>query len=161
MLSFYDYVGIALGFIVFIFFFMFAVVVRKKILLFIFVMFLALLTPFLTPFAIKYVMNEYVKKSKLEITLNKRLKFVDAIMIEGNITNVGIMPYKKCQVEAKYWVKGSNIITEYANRFKPYKIEKRIFSKFLDTNESFEFEILVENFKLKDGYSYLYSAECW
>lgn len=160
-LSLYDYIGFAVGFILFILFFMIAIVVRKRIAAFLFFLFMALAVPFATPFGIKYTMNNYIKTTKISITTNKRLKFVDAILLEGNITNTGMMHYKKCQVRVKYSLKGANELKTMVNSLKPFRVEKIMVEEPIAIGGSASFKMLVENFPRESGYNDTVVAECW
>lgn len=155
----YDYIGFGVAFVVFIFFFILALFFRKNIVLFFLILIISLLVPLLSPFAIKEVMNRFVKSSTLEIVSNSRLKYDDVVVIDGVVTNNSIIDFRGCIVEVSFKDSNLSLIDRYIA--PPFLVKKESIESTLDRGSSTKFRIIIENFKRRDGYESSFNVECW
>lgn len=161
-LSIYEYAGFAVAFLLFLIFFFMAIAMRKKIgmmLLFLMISFVVL---GVSPIAIKYVVNTYMKKTEITLSTDKKLSYIDTVIIAGKLKNTGLMDYtKKCIVSAKLVAKSSNQLKQVTKEFKPLRKKEIILYDPLPVGKETQFKIIIDGFDYEKPFKSVVKAECW
>lgn len=149
-LTFYHY-GVA-GFlgVVFILFFILAVMLRKKPLVSaLFFLFSALMSG---PAMLGgYVLTEeYLRRVDVTEFNVKRLEFVKAFVITGSVKNSGKLPFKKTYIKVKFVKKDSRWWMQIKNFYTPVAEELFTIDETIGVGASSEFKFLADTTKLKN-----------
>ncbi len=100
---------------------------------------------------------------KTTITDQKFLKSSNALAVDFSITNTSKRDFKECKITAKIFkdkLEGDNLLTEYKNKFLPYRKKSREI-KELKSNQSQSQRISFEDFTYDNNYTIRLSSECF
>ncbi|WP_297442814.1 DUF2393 domain-containing protein [Sulfurimonas sp.] len=155
----YDYILFASAFALFILFIILAVLLRRKLGLALFFLLFGFATLVLGP-TIGYIeMHKYLFKNSTQVLSQKKLNFVEAIVVKGKITNESKFNFKKCKVTASVFKTSTNKLKNYVYKLKPLK-KMSIFEYDIPKGETKEFKIIVEPFSYARDYNLSLKASC-
>lgn len=161
-LSIYEYAGFAVAFLLFLVFFFMAIAMRKKLGMMLLFLLFSFMILGISPIAIKYVVNTYMKKTEITLTTDKKLSYIDTVIIAGKLKNTGLMNYtKKCIISAKLVARSSNQLKQVAKEFKPLQKKEIVLYDPLPVGKEINFKIIIDHFEYTKPFKSVVKAECW
>jgi len=155
----YDYILFGLSFILFILFIIFALLLRKKLIIALFFVILGFTTLVLGPTLGYIQMHKYLFKNSTKLISQKRLHFVQAVIVTGSITNESKFDFKECKISAEVYKVSKNRYKNYLFRLKPFQ-KMSILEKNLSKGQMREFRIIIEPFRYQKDYNISLGASC-
>ncbi|MDH4944515.1 DUF2393 domain-containing protein [Sulfurimonas sp. C5] len=136
-----------------------ALFMREKLKTAIFLVLLAFTIVVLGPSYGYIKLHEYIFKNKVEFLSQKKLNFVEAVVVKGKVTNISTRDFRECRVSAYVFKASSNKFKNYIYGLKPLQ-KMSIDIDGLLQNETKEFKIIVEPFKYEYNYNISLEADC-
>ncbi len=155
----YDYILFGLSFFLFILFVILALLLRKKLGLALFFLLLGFTTLVLGPTLGYMQMHKYLFKNSTKLLSQKRLHFVQAVIVKGKITNESKFNFTECKITAEVYKVTKNKYKNYLFKLKPFQ-KMSILEQNLQKGETREFKIIVEPFTYKKDYNISLGASC-
>jgi len=155
----YDYILFGAVFALFIVFIIFALVVRKRLGLSIFLVLFSFSILFIAP-PIGYIeMHKYLFKNSTNLISQKKLLFTPAIVVKGSISNESKRDFQDCKIDIDIHKVGKNILKEYLYKFKLLAT-----TTFIETDikkgDTRYFKVIVEPFNYSKEYNITLGAKC-
>jgi hypothetical protein len=150
-LTIYDYIYFISVVVIFIVLILLVLLLRKKLTLALFLLLIAILDISLGPTLGFEFFHNYLYKNKITITKAKKLKFLEAVVIEGVLKNQSKFDFKECKILVDLTKDTHNKYKNFILKLKPLK-EKKITITNIKKNESKKFKILIEPFKYKKDF---------
>ena len=150
---------ILIFFVLFILFIILGLVLRKKVGLAVFLIFLGFLILILAP-TLGYVeMHKYLFKNTTTLISQKKLEFTEAIVVKGTVLNESKRHFNTCKITAKVHKLSKN---EYKNYLLQFKTIKRmsIIEKDIAKGTARDFKIIIEPFRYSKDYNITIGAKC-
>ncbi len=155
----YDYILFGSVFALFILFIVLGIVLRRKIALAIFLIFLAFIILFSGP-TIGYIkMHEYLFKNSVELMSQKKLNFTEAVVVKGKLTNESKKIFKSCKITASAHKVSKKKLKTFIYSFKSFK-KMSIIEGDIAVGQVREFKIIVEPFTYSKDYNISLEAKC-
>ena len=132
---------------------------RKRLTLALFVLLVAILEISLAPTIGFEYFHNYLFKNSITITKSKKLKFVEAVVIEGTIKNESKFDFKECLVSAYITKDKHNKLKNMILKLKPIK-KKTIKIKNIPKGADAKFKFLIEPFKYKKDFLVSVNGKC-
>jgi len=117
----WDYLLFGSAFILFIFFVILGIVLRKKLLLALLFIFLAFAILLLGPTLGYIKLHETLFKNSTNVLTQKRLQFMEAVVVKGSVTNESKKYFRECKITASVYSVSSNKYKNYLKKLKPFK----------------------------------------
>ncbi len=136
-----------------------ALVLRRKLKTAVFLVLLAFTIVIVGPSYGHIKLHQYLFKNKVELLEQKRLNFVEAVVVKGKITNISKRDFSRCSIVASAYKASSNKVKNYLYGLKPFQ-KMSITIDGLLQNESKEFKIIVEPFNYENNYNITLEADC-
>lgn len=155
----YDYILFGLSFVLFLLFIIFALVFRKKLIIALFFVLLGFATLILGPTLGYIEMHKYLFKNSTKLISQKRLHFVQAVIVKGSITNESKFDFKECKISAEVYKITKNKYKNYLLKLKPFQ-KMSILEHTLPKGQTREFRIIIEPFTYKKDYNISLGASC-
>lgn len=155
----YDYILFGSSFTLFILLIILAIVLRRKIGLAIFLILLSFSLLILGPTLGYIKMHEYLFKNSTELISQKRLEFIDAIVVKGTLSNESKKKFTACKITAKVHKVSKNALKDYLYQFKSIK-NMSIIRENIEVGRSIDFKIIVEPFTYSKEYNISLGAKC-
>jgi hypothetical protein len=155
----YDYILFSSAFALFILFIILAILLRDKIGLAIFLVLFGFATLLLAPTLGYIEMHKYLFKNSTELVSQKKLNFVEAIVVKGRIKNESKFNFKQCKITASVYKVGKNKLKNYVYRLKPLK-KMSIIEHDIPKGTTKEFKMFVEPFRYSRDYNLSLKASC-
>ena len=147
----YDYILFGSVFFLFVLFIILAIVLRRKTVL-------AIILIFLSTFG--YIkMHQILFKNSTKLISQKKLSFTPAVVVNGTITNESKLNFKSCKITASAYKFSKNAIKKHIYPLKPFK-KMSIIKENILKGETQEFKIIVEPFRYKKDYNISIKASC-
>lgn len=161
-LSIYEYAGFGIAFLLFLILFFAAIAMRKRIGMLLLFLMLSFVVLGVSPITIKYVVNTYMKKTEITLTTDKKLQYINTVIIAGKLKNTGMMDYKKrCIITAKLVAKSSNPLKQVTKELKPLRKKELVIDEWLAVGEETKFKIIIDDFDYQKPFMSIVKAECW
>ena len=154
-----DYVLFGSTFLFFILFVILGILVRRRALLATFFIFLAFMILLIVPTYGYIKMHEYLFKNSIVITTQKQLKFSDAIVLKGAITNESKKDFHSCKITASVYAVTSNKLKNYLKKLKPFK-KMSILEEDIGVAQTRTFKMIIEPFTYSKEYNISIGADC-
>ncbi len=155
----YDYILFGSVLALFVLFIVLAILLRRKLILAIFLVLLAFATFLLGP-TLGYVgLHKFLFKNHTELIEQRKLHFSQAVIVKGRLFNDANFDFKSCQVTASVFKVTSNKYKNYIYKLKPFE-KMSIVEKDIKKGQSREFKIIVEPFTYKRDYNISLEASC-
>lgn len=145
--------------VLFIFLIITALIMRNKLKTSIFLVLLAFTLIVLGPSYGYIKLHQYLFKNKVELLSQKKLSFVEAVVVKGKITNISKRDFSECQITASVSKASSNQLKNYLYELKPLQKMSISIDELLE-GETKEFKIIVEPFNYQYNYNISLEAEC-
>ena len=155
----YDYILFGSVLVLFVLFIVLAILLRRKMMLAIFLVLLAFATFLLGPTLGYIAMHKFLFKNHTELISQKKLHFSQAVVVKGKITNDSKFDFKACEIIASAYKVTPNKYKNYIYKLKPFQ-KMSIFEKDIKKGETREFKIIVEPFTYKRDYNISLEASC-
>ncbi|WP_457746012.1 DUF2393 domain-containing protein [Sulfurimonas sp.] len=155
----YDYILFASVLALFILLIVLAIVLRKKVGFSIFLVLVAFVLFVLGPTIGYLEMHKYLFKNSLELISQKKLSFVEAVVVKGRLTNESKRNFQECKITAGAYKVTKNKYKNYLYKLKPFK-KMSIVEKDIASGATVNFKIIVEPFRYKRDYNITLGASC-
>jgi hypothetical protein len=139
-----------------------AIVLRKRIVLAIFMFILGICILGGGPFLMDKMVDSVAKKTIVSDLTMKQLQFTDALVVHGKVTNLGKVDFKSCKIIVKNKKKSSNKYKQMIlNLSKPHsQYVMSLEGGGLTRAESRDFKFIVNGFKTDDTLKTEVEAVC-
>ncbi len=155
----YDYILFGSTFVLFLLLVVLAIVLRRKMGLAVFLVFIAFLVLIITPTFGYIEMHNYLFKNSIEMTSQKRLSFTEALIVKGTLKNESKFDFKSCKITAMAYKVTGNEYKDYILKLKPIK-KMSIVEEDIKKAQAIEFKIIVEPFTYSKDYNISVSGDC-
>lgn len=155
----YDYILFGVSFILFILFIILGIVLRKKILLAVFLILLAFVMLAVMPTLGRIEMHKFLFSNTTSLTSQKRLEFTDAIVVKGTLENSSKFNFSSCEITANVHKVSTNALKNYLFSFKTIK-KMSIIEYDIAKAQTRDFKIIVEPFTYSRDYNLTLKAKC-
>lgn len=155
----YDYILFGGVFVVFLLFIILAIIFRNKTGVAVFFFLLSLAVLFLAP-PLGYIqMHKLLFKKELKLTEQKKLHFLDAVVVKGVLSNTSKFDFSTCRVSASVFKTSKNFLRNYIYKFKPLQTTSTTIQD-IKQQQSADFKIIVEPFRYTGDYNVSLEADC-
>ncbi len=155
----YDYILFGSVFVLFILFIILAIILRKKVFLAVFLFLFSFLLLILGPTLGYIKMHEYLFKNSTTLLSQKKLEFVEAIVVKGSLSNESKFDFSSCVITAKVHKSSKNNLKKYLYQFKSIK-KMSILQEDIARGETINFKLIVEPFTYSKDYNISLGAKC-
>ena len=155
----YDYILFGTALFLFILFIILAILLRQRVAAALFFLLLSIAVLFLGPTVGYIEMHKYLFKNSVELKMQKRLKFSQALVVKGVVTNLSRHDFSSCKISANVFRVTANKYKNYIYRLKPF-VKMTIVEKDIPKAKSREFKIIVEPFTYSKEYNVSVEADC-
>ena len=155
----YDYIFFSSVFALFILLVVLAIILRKKIILAIFLLLFSFLVLTLGSRYGYIKIHENVFKNSTKLLSQKQLSFTPAVVVRGSISNESKVDFSTCKITASAYKVSSNIIKKYIYPLKPLR-KMSILQKNILKGQTQEFKIIIEPFHYTKEYNISIKASC-
>lgn len=160
-LTWYDYAGFVLAFILFILVMALAVLLRHRIKTALFLALLGLTLLVGGPIGAHEVIRQSLFKHTLEMGEAKKLIYTDSLLIEGIVHYIGPQIAKACKVSVTVHKQTGNYIKDLAYRIKPYKKSSTTIEQVLQPGQYYPLKLIIEPFDYNGAYTVDFSSGCF
>ena len=155
----YDYILFGAAFLLFLFFIIIAILLRKKIGLAIFFLLFGFIILFVGPTVGYGKLHKYLFASEVQMSSQKRLIFTPAIVVRGSLKNVSKFDFKECKIVANVHKKSKNKLRNFIYQFKNIKKMSMIVPD-IAKGQTRNFKLIIEPFTYKKSYDISLKASC-
>ncbi|MDF1884179.1 DUF2393 domain-containing protein [Sulfurimonas sp. SAG-AH-194-C21] len=155
----WDYLLFGSVFVLFLLFIILGIVLRKKIILAVLFILLGFSILLLGPTLGYIKLHETLFKNSTQVLSQKRLQFMEAVVVKGSLTNESNKYFQECKVTVSVYAVSSNKLKNYLKKLKPFK-KMSIIEKDITKSETREFKIIVEPFTYSKDYNISLGADC-
>ena len=155
----YDFILFGAVFASFLLLIILSIMLRKRVFIAIFFFLLSFSLLLLGPTLGYQKMHEYLFKNSTKLISEKRLEFVNAIVVKGTLTNESKFNFSSCLISAKVHKESKNELKRYLYQFKTIK-KMSILKENIKKGESVDFKIIVEPFTYSKDYNISLGARC-
>lgn len=155
----YDYLLFGGVFVFFLLFIILGIVLRKKIVLALLFIVLAFSTLILGPTLGYIKLHETLFKNSTKLLSQKKLHFMEAVVVKGSVSNESSRDFKECKITASAYSVTSNKFKNYLKKLKPFK-KMSIVEVNIAKSQTREFKIIVEPFYYTRDYNISLGADC-
>ena len=155
----YDYILFGASFGLFLLFIVLTILLRRKTFLATLFGVLSFSILILGP-TLGYVkLHEHLFKNTIKLTSQKRLEFIDAIVVKGTLSNESEFDFSSCKISANVHKQSKNPLKNYIYKFKTLK-KMSIIEDNVIKNQTIDFKIIVEPFTYAKDYNITLGAKC-
>ena len=155
----YDYILFGAAFTLFILFIILALVLRQRVGVAIFFVFLGFGILLSAPTLGYIELHKYLFKNSTKLISQKKLHFVDAIVVHGTVTNESKFAFDECRVVASVYRYTPNKLKNYIYKLKPLKRSTFVLYD-IPKGATKEFKMFVEPFRYSREYNLTLGADC-
>lgn len=155
----YDYILFGAAFVAFILLIILGLVLRKRMLLAIFLIILAFLILPLTPTVFYNLMHDYLFKNEVTLVSQKKLQFTNAIVVRGTLENQSNFDFYECKINAKVHKVSKNALKNYVWQLKSIK-NMSMLEYDIPKGETITFKMIIEPFTYSREYNLTIRAKC-
>lgn len=127
----------------------------------IFIIFVVLIIFCAGPFVLKYYLNTTIRKNETIITNSKQLTYSNTFILQGEIRNLSQKVFSTCRVYIGFYKHSKSSFRQFFNELKPYYKNIHIINKPLDINQSADFRVVFDNFRLPNDINITAVSECY
>jgi len=154
-----DYLLFGASFVLFIFFILIGILLRRRIILALFFILLGFLILLLGPTLGYIKMHKYLFKNSVTLTTQKKLTFTKAIVLKGSLKNESKRNFSSCKINASVYVVTSNKYKNYLKKLKPFQ-NTSIVLKDISVGQTKEFKMFIDPFTYSRDYNISIGADC-
>ncbi len=155
----WDYLLFGSVFVLFVLCVILGIVLRKKLVLALLFILLGFSILLFGPTLGYIKLHETLYKNSTKVLSQKRLQFMEAVVVKGSLTNESTKYFKECKITASAYAVTSNKLKNYLKKLKPFK-KMSIVEKDIQKSETREFKIIVEPFRYNKDYNISIGADC-
>ncbi len=155
----YDYILFGSVFLIFILLIVLSILLRRKVILSIFLLLLSFVLLILGPTLGYIKMHQYLYKNSVELLSQKKLHFTKAVVVKGVLTNESKFDFIECKITASAYKVSGNAFKDYLFPFNPFK-KMSILEENIPKDETRAFKIIVEPFTYTKEYNISVAASC-
>jgi len=155
----YDYILFGSAFILFIFFVIVGILLRRRIFLAVLFVLLAFFTLTLLPTLGYVTMHDYLFKNSIKLQSQQKLSFTKAVVIKGSVMNESERDFSECKISASAYKVTKNKYKNYLLKFKPFQ-KASMFTPEIAKGESYDFKFFMEPFSYTKDYNISLGADC-
>ncbi|WP_428739147.1 DUF2393 domain-containing protein [Sulfurimonas sp.] len=144
---------------VFLFIIILAVLLRNRLKIAVFLVFLAFGVIIAGPTYGYVKMHKYLFKNSVELLEQKKLSFVEAVVVKGKVTNLSQRDFKECKITASVYKMTANKYKNYIYQLKPFQKVSIVTGNILQ-GDTKEFKIIVEPFRYQKDYNISLEGDC-
>lgn len=159
-LHLYDYILFGVSGALFILILLLAIVLRKKVGFSLFLVLLAFIIVLAGPILGYNYIHATVYKTEIYELQIKKLEFSQALVIKGNLRNIGSQSFHICTISAKAYKGPTNILEEYVNPLKPFQKVSILKETPIEVNDSIDFKMMLEPFTYSNEYNISVKVDC-
>ena len=148
-LNLYHYGVTAFVTIVFLLFFVLAIMLRKRLILSAMLFLLSFLLAGPSIVAANVFVEDQIRSVKITDVNVKRLRFVKAFVVTGTAKNDGKLPTKNLYIKVKFVKKSDSQLREFLNFYKPVNEQIFVVEQALNVGDSADFKILADTTRIK------------
>lgn len=156
----YDYILFGAVGAFFLLLLLLAIVLRKNIVTSLFLVLFALIVIVAGPIAGYKYIHATVYKAEISNLLIKKLEFTEALIIKGQLRNVGKQSYSRCIISADAYKGASNFFEELIYPLKPFQKVSILKEEDLNITQSLDFKLIMEPFTYSNEYNLSVKANC-
>ena len=116
---------------------------------------------FTAPIGIKIFLDKSVRKVEIQDKNSTLLNFSKALVVTGEIHNLGKIDMTKCYIKTKILKNTDNKYLNILYTLKPIRQRTTILDENLTKNSSKELKVVFKNFNYKKEYRVTLDAECY
>ncbi len=155
----YDYILFGSLFTVFILLTTIGIILRRRLALAIFLIFLSF-TILAVGSTFGYIkMHQFLYKNSISLLSQKQLTYTKAVVVYGVMKNISKFDFKSCKITASAYKVSGNSFKDYLFKFNPFKKMSILENDILKAQER-EFKIIVEPFTYSKDYNISLGASC-
>lgn len=155
----YDYILFAIIFLLFLLLLLFAVALRHKTTLAMFIFTLAILFLFIAPFIGYTQLDNFLYKRTCKLTQVKQLKFSPALLVQGTLTNKSNREFNKCTITANIYKVTHNAILNHLYALNPFQ-KMSIVQHNLMVKDARDIQMIIQPFYYKHDYNVSLTSVC-
>ena len=155
----YDYILFGSLFFLFILFLIIAILKHKNIVASLLWIVMAFLMISVAPIIGYKVLHYYLFKNSIELVNQKKLHFLDAIVVKAKLTNESKFDFKECKVIARVHKGSSNSLKNFIYQFRTIKQTSTI-EKDITSGKTRDIKLLIEPFSYQKKYQITLKAKC-
>ena len=155
----YDYILFGAILLIFILLIVFSLLLRKKIVVSIFLAIFAFIFLIAGPFIGYTIMHNELFKKQVTLVSQKKLEFTKAIVVYGKLKNLSFSDFESCLITATAYKSSSNKLKSYIYKFKPLQ-KISIMEEDIVMNNEIDFKIIVSPFTYSKDYNITLEASC-
>jgi len=155
----YDYILFGVSFTLFLLFIILAILLRNRFGIAVFSVLLGFAFLVLGPTVGYLELHKFLFKNTTQIISQKRLHFVDAILVRGTLRNESKFNFTECKVIATVYKSTSSRLKNYIYKIKPLKRSALILYN-IPQGTTKKFNLFVEPFRYSKEYNLTLGASC-
>lgn len=155
----YDYILFGSVFLLFILFFIITILLRKRIGLAIFFLFISFGVLIFGSTLGYMQMHKFLFKNKTVLLSQKKLTFTKAVVVKGSITNESKFYFDSCKIIASAYKVSGNPVKDFLFPFNPFK-KMSIIKEDIAKGETRKFKIIIEPFTYSKDYNISLESKC-
>jgi len=157
-----DYIAFAwLILLFFIALFMAILLAKKHPILAIFILFFDLILLVAGPFAIKMILDSYLRQTHIELTTTQQLIYSDTLIIQGNLHHQGKIDFTQCSINAYLLPQDDGTLLSSMKTLKPLRQTSISLETPPAKGEHIFFELVWENIRLGEEQNLSVKGECY
>ena len=155
----YDYILFGVAFTLFLLFIILAILLRNRLGIAIFFVLFGFTSLVAGPTVGYIELHKYLFKNSTKLISQKKLNFVDAIVVHATLSNESKFNFTECKVIATVYKSTSNKLKNYIYKIKPLKRSALILHD-IPKGTTREFKLFVEPFRYSKEYNLTLGASC-
>jgi len=155
----YDYILFSTAFGLFLLFIILAIVLRRKLVLALFLIILSFAILLLAPTLGYKYMHAFLFKNSLILQSQQKLSFTEAVVVKGTLRNDSKFDFSSCEITASAYKVSSNKYKNYIYPFKPFQ-NMSILEEQIPMGTKRDFKIIIEPFTYLGDYNISLGADC-
>lgn len=158
----YDYVAfIWFIILVFLFFLLAISLITRYPITSIFMILLLIVVSIAGPFTIKWYLNNILRPTKTKIISKKQLVFSNTFILEGIVQNASKQKFNMCEVYIGFFKHSKNKYKDKINKIKPYHKRTITLNESLDKNQTADFRVVFNDFRINPDTNITAVSECY
>lgn len=158
----YDYLAFGWLFLLFFLFFILALIlIRRKPFLSLFILLVDISVVGVSPFAIKWYLDDKLRGNESQTTLVKQLQFSDTLIVEGSVKNISDIDFTTCLTHVKVIKPDNNKYKSFLLALKPIRNQSILLEMPPARGQETPFRVLFEPFRYGGDFNVTVNAECY
>jgi len=155
----YDYILFGSLFFLFILFLIIAILKHKNIIASLLWIVMAFLMISIAPIVGYKILHAYLFKNSIELISEKKLHYLDAVVVRAKLTNESKFDFKECKITANVHKGSTNKLKNFIYQFRTIQ-RRSIIKQNIPLGSSKNIKILIEPFHYKKRYQITLKANC-